>query len=133
MAPKEGGGILATVIRRFQAGELDISVESALNKVPYFTGNYFKLVKISLLGIISEFQKKPFLNSSIKVKICRCGKRNMFTFVEEFKKRFFRNSFRIRKILYWELFQRIWHLLKVNVASALSPFAFADIHAGAAK
>ena len=34
MAPKEGGGILATVIRRFQAGELDISVESALNKVP---------------------------------------------------------------------------------------------------
>ena len=37
MAPKEGGGILATVIRRFQAGELDISVESALNKVPQCT------------------------------------------------------------------------------------------------
>ena len=37
MAPYDtfsGSGILATVIRRFQAGELDISVESALNKVP---------------------------------------------------------------------------------------------------
>ena len=34
----EGDGIQATVIRKFEAGELDISVESALNKVPQCTG-----------------------------------------------------------------------------------------------